>query len=210
MKYDLYTKLYARFLKRSPEQLINLAGEPRGPVLDLCAGGGRISNMLVYSGLDVTAVDRDPDMIASIDPRVKRITKGVSEFIDDSEENSFDTVFCQQGINYWFDPSVIEALYRIMKPGGIFVFNTFNTCPVGLSTHSYVIDGVRYVEVNWMDNTLVTVHHVQVMDGYPPDTQSFQWVSSEEFRGVLGAYFFVEEKMRGRTSIYRCVSRKEK
>lgn len=211
MNYELYKKLYARFLKRSPQQLIELAGYPRGRILDLCAGGGRLSNMLLESGYDdITAVDRDPGMISSVDPRVKRVTQEVSEFIDASDDNSYDTVFCQQGINYWFDPSLLGELQRIMMPGGRFVFNTFNTRPSGLSTHSYVIDDVRYVEVSWMDSTGMLVHHVQIMDGYPPDTQTFQWVSSDEFHGVLGADFYVEEEIRGRTSIYRCVSRKEK
>ncbi len=40
-----------------------LAAEGRGSILELCAGSGRIAVPLAAAGHDVTAVDRDPDML---------------------------------------------------------------------------------------------------------------------------------------------------
>ena len=40
-----------------------LAAEGRGSILELCAGSGRVAVPLAAAGHDVTAVDRDPDML---------------------------------------------------------------------------------------------------------------------------------------------------
>lgn len=206
MNYARYKKLYRRFLQRSPDELLNLAGTPRGRVLDLCTGGGRLAKAALARGFeDIVVVDQDAEMMENIDSRITRINLSVMTALDSLASVMFDLVFCQQAINYWFHPGTIEDLHRVMCPEGVFVFNTFNTCPKSLSTHSYSMEGNRYIEVSWMVGD--RVHHVQIMDGERADQQDFQWISPAMFNKMLDPYFDVEPFVKGRTTIYRCTRR---
>lgn len=48
-----------------------LAGRSRGPVVELCAGSGRIAVPLALAGYEVTAVDVDPAMLERADRRAR-------------------------------------------------------------------------------------------------------------------------------------------
>ena len=103
------------------------------------------------------------------------------------------------------DPEIIKSLVRYIKKDGIFIFNTFNTCPTREPmVKEYEIDSVSFVEISYLvgDND---IHHVQVREGYPPHLTEFKWMSEEYFKNCLDKYFKIDIIRNNRTDVYKCV-----
>ncbi|MDT7804431.1 MAG: hypothetical protein QOI78_7864 [Actinomycetota bacterium] len=96
-------------------------GTPRR-VLDLAAGTGKVTTSLVELGLDVTAVEPDPEMLAELSRLLPSVTalEGRAEQIP-LPDASVDAVFVGQAF-HWFDvePAMTE-MARVLRPGGVFV-----------------------------------------------------------------------------------------
>ncbi len=121
-----------------------------------------------------------------------------------------DVVVCRQGVNYWLNKLTVKMLAKAMKPGSVFVFNTFNTRPSTKPTvKQYHHDGANFIETSWRVAKTGVVHHVQVREGMRPHTTSFQWIPRGTLMRLLGPYFKVTEHRRGRTSLYRCVRKRK-
>lgn len=72
--YDVYRHLYRRFITggMQPHEFVVRAGNLEGKVaLDLCAGGGDITTLLVEKGASVVAVDMHEEMLSK-DLRFRR------------------------------------------------------------------------------------------------------------------------------------------
>lgn len=101
--------------------LSGVTGTPRR-VLDLGAGTGKLTLGLVALGLDVTAVEPDPEMraeLAKVAPTATSLD-GQAERIPLADA-SVDAVFAGQAF-HWFDvqPSMTE-IGRVLRPGGVLV-----------------------------------------------------------------------------------------
>jgi ubiquinone/menaquinone biosynthesis C-methylase UbiE len=220
-------KIYNRFLKRGPGQMLDLAGFKDGDsFLDLCCGTGRATIEAVNRGASSGfAIDR---ISSKISPEFKKTGFGhyqhgpikfrvweVREFLNQvaeyaPEDERFDCIFCQQAINYWLKTkddikkTSAELVSNILTPNGKFVFNTFNTKPSeDISVKEYEIDGVHYAEVSQLVDGVV--HHGQFCEGLIPDHQEFDWISSEEFMTLLKPYFKnISIHSYGPTDIYVC------
>ncbi len=94
------------------------SGEVRR-VLDLAAGTGKLTGGLVDLGLEVTAVEPDPDMLAQLSdlfPPVRALA-GRAEAIP-LPDAAFDAVVVGQAF-HWFDREVALAeIARVLRPGG--------------------------------------------------------------------------------------------
>jgi len=210
-KYDEYALLYARYLTPArTEQMLDLCGLLEGKhLLDLCGGGGRASRAAVARGAaGVVLVDESYPMAGGVhEPNVTvwvgSLKKTLKALL---VPGGFDVAFCQQAINYWFGSALIKQVHKQLKPGGIFVFNTFNEAPPSFpAPKSYEYDGRKYMELSWL-SAPNTVEHVQICDGEQVHTTQFQWISPKRYRQVLSPYFEVEEIRAGKTSIYRCIA----
>jgi SAM-dependent methyltransferase len=88
-------------------------------VLDLGAGTGKLTGGLVALGLDVTAVEPDPDMLAQLSalfPAVRAVT-GKAESIP-LADGSVDAVVVGQAF-HWFDwERALAEIARVLRPGG--------------------------------------------------------------------------------------------
>jgi SAM-dependent methyltransferase len=216
-----YKLLYSRFLVRHPRELLNAGLMKRGDlVLDLCAGStGRASLYAIKSGAKgVSSVDLDPHVmkLKDINDRITPFNESVSSFLsrykdirryfyqDNDRNGVFDLAICQQGVNYWFSKNNIRMLSRILKKGGMFVFNTFNVEPSSTVTHkNYVINGCSYVEV-WQRIGNI-VYHAQFVDGHAPHYTEFEWIPENIFMDVLSLYFRDVSVIYDRaTTIWRC------
>jgi len=221
MSGEEYTLLYERFLDRSPRELLFMAGmEPHMVVMDLCCGPTfRLTNDALEMGADeVHAVDNGGFSIAPLYfgsklwRRVKVYNNHVYDLCIPSQNNfkkeTFDIIACQQGINYWFDARIIQAIHSLLKVGGRFVFNTFNTKPSDIPTiKSYSAkNGDEMSEVAYSIND--TVWHIQIRKGMKPHVTSFGWIPSEVFMGVLCKIFVqtgsVLRHTEGNSDIYIC------
>ncbi len=103
-----------------------LLGERPLRVLDLGAGTGLLTDVLLAAGLEVVAVDPSPQMLDELRAR----HPGVPVCVGDAEavplpDHGVDAVVAGQAA-HWFDPGPAAAeLRRVLRPGGVvgFVWN---------------------------------------------------------------------------------------
>jgi SAM-dependent methyltransferase len=101
--------------------LSGASGTPRR-VLDLAAGTGKLTLGLAALGLDVTAVEPDPEMRAELGRVVPSATSlaGRAERIP-LPDAAVDAVFAGQAF-HWFDVSAaMTEIARVLRPGGVLV-----------------------------------------------------------------------------------------
>lgn len=211
-EHSAYERLYARYLR--PErmnELLDKAGCLQGLVLyDLCGGGGRLSLAALERGARVTLVDESVEMALSArerSPGVRVILRSVREALTLLEPA--DVVVCQQAVNYWLSAEMAKKVAMAVKPGGRFVFNTFNRKPSRTpQIKPYLLDGRQYVEMSWLrtdEQGTEVVEHVQVCEGMAPHTTTFAWISREQYLQWLSPYFDCTEDVDSATSVWTCV-----
>jgi SAM-dependent methyltransferase len=92
---------------------------PGAPVLDLAAGTGKLTRLLVAAGFDVVAVEPQAALLERLAKGVgaERVRKGVAEAIPLSDA-SVDAVTVADGF-HWFDQApALAEIRRVLKPGG--------------------------------------------------------------------------------------------
>jgi SAM-dependent methyltransferase len=114
---------YAEHRPDYAEAAVRWALTPAGPqprVLDLGAGTGKLTAMLVSLGADVTAVEPDPAMLAEFRralPDVRSLS-GRAEAIP-LPDASVDAVLAGQAM-HWFDMNrAAPEIARVLVPGGV-------------------------------------------------------------------------------------------
>src|SRR5262249_13290119 len=88
-------------------------------VLDLAAGTGKLTRLLVPSGSDVVAVEPVPEMRAELERRVSGVTilEGTAERLPLADA-SVDGVTVAQAF-HWFDAdAALREIHRVLRPGG--------------------------------------------------------------------------------------------
>src|SRR3954447_13571747 len=96
-----------------------LLGAPRR-VLDLGAGTGLLTELLVGAGHEVVAVDPSPEMLAHLAERLRRVTAlvGAAEELP-LPDGDVDAVVAGQAA-HWFDPpTASREIRRVLRPGGV-------------------------------------------------------------------------------------------
>jgi SAM-dependent methyltransferase len=85
-------------------------------VLDLGAGTGKLTTVLLDLGFEVVAVEPDDEMRALIDPRARGLA-GTAEDVP-VEDGSVDAVVAGQAW-HWFDAeAALASVRRVLRPGG--------------------------------------------------------------------------------------------
>ncbi|GLW65026.1 type 11 methyltransferase [Actinomadura rubrobrunea] len=119
---------YARERPDYPDAAVRWALEPvasRTPprVLDLGAGTGKLTEVLLRTGVPaeaITAVEPDPDMLAELRRRVPgvRAEAGSAEEIP-LDDGAVDAVLVGQAL-HWFDMDrALPQIVRVLAPGGV-------------------------------------------------------------------------------------------
>ncbi|ONK14865.1 class I SAM-dependent methyltransferase [Streptomyces sp. MP131-18] len=108
-------------------------GAPVHKVLDLCCGTGLLLREMTQRGYTVTGVDRSATMLEQSAQKLvpearERLVQGELPLIPLEEE--FDAVHCTgAALNYLpNDTSLLrsfESVYRVLRPGGTFVFDLY-------------------------------------------------------------------------------------
>ena len=96
------------------------AERPVVKVLDLGAGTGALTSGLVASGLSVTAVEPDPEMLAELRRRLPdvRAVVGRAEAVP-LPDDSVDAVLVGTAF-HWFDTErALPEIARVLRPGGV-------------------------------------------------------------------------------------------
>jgi len=219
--HNTYRKLYAKYLdKRPASMLVNLADVKDKSIVDLCCGEGEISKLCLQQGAsDIFMLDAEAEMIdldSFLDKggRVTVETLDVSTYLWHFQMTKLppfaDVAFCRQAVNYWFLSDMTKELPCIIKPGGKFIFNTFNRKPSTTpAVKEYEYEGHQFVEISWLvpnqgGSDIDMVHHVQIREEMLPHTTQFAWISREMFQERLHRYFDISIRTDGGTDIYVC------
>lgn len=122
--YDYLDMIVADFVK---EYRVLTAGMVSGSVLEIGAGAG--ANLSFYPGnISLTLLDKNPYMVKKLLKKTKLLAVDAEVILDSAEilpfpDNSFDSVvvtlvLCMvDNVN-----SVLDEIYRVLKPGGKFYF----------------------------------------------------------------------------------------
>jgi SAM-dependent methyltransferase len=97
-----------------------LAGSRRANVLELGAGTGKLTELLVAAGHDVIATDPLPEMLQHLRTRVPgaRVAVAGAERIPVASRSA-DVVVCAQSF-HWFDhDAALPEIARVLRPGGV-------------------------------------------------------------------------------------------
>lgn len=110
--------LYAASRPGYPADAVRWVAAPRTrDVLDLGAGTGKLTEVLVDAGYAVTAVEPLPQMLDRLRIGGVRCVAGRAERIP-LRDRSFDAVFAGQAF-HWFQPDqALPEIARVLRPGG--------------------------------------------------------------------------------------------
>jgi cyclopropane fatty-acyl-phospholipid synthase-like methyltransferase len=133
---------------RSIVRILKKHGMPKGRILEVCCGNGRISINLAKRGYRVTGVDISPLFIEDAKRRARRAGVGIkSRFmrgdmrkIDRVVSGTYDAVLnIWTAIGYYdkmTDARFFKKVYALVKKGGLFMI--FNTMSVDFLSHYFM------------------------------------------------------------------------
>lgn len=115
----------------------------------------------------------------------------------------FDLVVCRQAIGYLDIQQTARAVWRVLRPGGRFVFNTFRRPRFAL--RSYKFDGRRFFEASGYFGR--TVLHVQAAPSIGVDLTKFKWHHERDLDAAFAPYFWLTKTSSDRSLYYICTRR---
>lgn len=130
-------------------------------VLDLGCAGGFMAEAIARRGAEVTGIDPSQGAIAAARAHAAaeglaiRYDTGVGEALP-YPDASFDTVVCVDVLEHVADlPKVLAEVARVLKPGGLFLFDTINRNPLArLATITIAEDVLRLLPKGTHDPAL--------------------------------------------------------
>ena len=107
--------------------------DPKGKTaLEVGSGGGILTEEICKMGFNTTGIDPAEQSIETASNHAKasglniKYDKGIGEHLPYAD-NSFDNVFCCDVLEHVQDlPKVISEISRVLKPGGVFFYDTLN------------------------------------------------------------------------------------
>jgi len=119
-------------------------------VLDLGCAGGFMAEALAERGADVTGIDPAEDAIAAARAHAAQAGHDIAYDIGVGEElpyadAAFDALVCVDVLEHVHDlPKVVQEIARVLKPDGLFLFDTINRNPLArLATITVAEDILR-------------------------------------------------------------------
>jgi len=144
-------------------------GKENSRLLDMGCGGGFLTNKLIHMGHEVTGIDLSEESLLiakKYDTTGKVAYLQADAMKTEFPDNSFDVVLAMDLLEHVEDvPAVIKEASRVLKPGGLFFFHTFNR---NILSHLIIIKCVEWFVKNTPKNL-----HVPHMFIKPKEIKSF-------------------------------------
>ena len=170
-------------------------------LLDIGCGGGFLTNALIKEGIQVTGLDISEDAIniAKHYDETKRVHYLKGDAYDlPFLENSFDFVCAMDFLEHVNNPEkVIQQVSKVLKPGGTFLFYTFNR---NFLSWLLVIKGVQLILKRTPEN--LHVYHLflkpkeieTICKNYQLNVQTFQGMKPKILHSSFFLNLFLKEK----------------
>lgn len=218
---EKYADIYKPWLREPSELLYLVDYKPGQKLLDLCGGTGAVSIAAHFKGIhhdpnpsDVTLFDLNP---RCNHPDIKKVKGRAEDLAIYFEKDTFDIVVCRQAIGYLNPKLVFPAVFRLLQPGGKFVFNSFihpleklpreELQPKPYSWKFYKHDGDQYVEFYYFWRGHIV--HLQWRLGTGWDVTHFRFHDPQDLRRILcHCGFHVELQEHGRGLRWVCTKPK--
>jgi 2-polyprenyl-6-hydroxyphenyl methylase / 3-demethylubiquinone-9 3-methyltransferase len=114
-------------------------------ILDVGCGGGLLTNFLAQEGYQVTGIDlSEPSLAAAakMDSTKSVVYRKADAYDLPFNDGEFSVVTCFDFLEHVSDPNrVIQEIMRVLAPGGLFFYHTFNKNWVA---HLIAIKGVEW------------------------------------------------------------------
>ncbi len=116
---------YERFRPGYPVEVVDLvvahAGRPVRTALEIGAGTGKATRVFAGRGIQVTATDPDPAMLAELRRQVPSTVSAVESTLEDlPAASTYDVVFAAASL-HWTEPTQRwSRIARLLEPGGVF------------------------------------------------------------------------------------------
>jgi SAM-dependent methyltransferase len=120
LRFGTVAEQYDLFRPSPPPEVADVLGDLRGlDVLEVGAGTGKWTRLLIELGADVTVVEPDDDMRAVLvrqSPEVHPL-KGAAEALP-LEDASFDAVLVSSAWHWFEQPAATDEMARVLRDGG--------------------------------------------------------------------------------------------
>src|SRR5712691_5505668 len=117
---DVYERGRPDYPAAAVERIVDRLGlRPGTTVLDLAAGTGKLTRLLVPSGANIVAVEPLHEMRAELERRVPRVAtmNGTAEKIPLSDAY-VDAVTVASAFHWFREEQALREIRRVLKPGG--------------------------------------------------------------------------------------------
>jgi SAM-dependent methyltransferase len=162
-----------------PDAAAWLVGSSRARVVELGAGTGKLTELLVAAGHEVIATDPLPAMLAHLRRRVPsaRTAVATAEHIPIASQ-SVDVVVCAQSF-HWFDHAVaLPEIARVLRPDGVLAL-VWNSRDQGIP---WVRKLGRLLDEHSVGSPERYADRAINLAGPAADSEHFSRMDSQEFR----------------------------
>ena len=158
--YTPYNEVYFKSLIRNSKKGFKL--------LEICCGEGQCSEPILENYKDITFADISKNSLDVIKRDFSSYMTGSIKFIECNIENLpfdneiFDIVACAGGLSYGDNNSVLNEIYRVLKPNGLFIsIDSLNDNPI-YKFNRYL----HYIKGNRTKSTLKRMPDIKLLKYY--------------------------------------------
>ncbi len=140
-------------------------------ILDVGAGTGKLTRVLVDAGHEVVALDPDPVMLEALKESLPGVTTVIGRAEEIPLDDRFDAAVSGQAW-HWVEPvAASREVGRVVRPGGVLglIWNTRDTSVGWVARLSEIMHHSR--AETYIDNDELAVHH----PFEPPHKATFRW-----------------------------------
>ncbi|MFT4245847.1 MAG: demethylmenaquinone methyltransferase [Micrococcaceae bacterium] len=190
-KYDITNDILSagqdRIWRRKVYNAIKIS--PGQKLLDIAAGTGASSEPFADSGVQVTACDFSPGMIAvgkQCRPDINFVEADAMNLPFDDE--SFDAVTISFGLRNIQDPKkAIAEMYRVTKSGGMVLICEFSHPPIALlakAYKTYLLKGLPLVAKISSSNPEAYTYLAESIEDWPNQDELCDWITESGWEKV--------------------------